>query len=210
MPSTVKPACAALALLVLSALRGHGATVIVGNPISFSGGTGGQAVSITFNQAISIPLTVSGNFTFFGFVLEDVYSSPQGNNSSFPQTNFGTPGAISGTLYRAASGTSIQATFYNAWGTVPGPYGIIDSNDFYGLFYLPTSYAAGDTFTISPGTLVIDGDNARPNRPVTSIQWMVDGDGLAASEVVAVIPEPSVGIPVLLGVVSGLRRRRRP
>lgn len=185
--------------------------------VSFFGGSGTN-LTITFSQAIELPMTAGQSGNDFGFVLKDVYTTDQPFNI-ISHAGYGSPGSMTATIEKAGGGT-VDGTSYSGTGSYSFSSGIMTPRDLVVTFSMnDSSGLAGDTFVLSAGSLTNTSTTAlaTPDNLTDStlIQALVDtgvfpGGSAAVTIASAAVPEPSTFALIAgIGALGAIFLRRR-
>jgi len=176
--------------------------------VTFSGGTGDDPVVMTLTADLRLPVIYTGSGTDFAIVLEDAYSTNPGFNWTVPSSSYGSPGSITA-AFEMGNGDVIEFESYASSGTLTAEYARIDPNDLVLFFRLATLIPlvdGDDTLVLRAGSVTFGSGLPVPDGAATSIMG-VNFSGVDLTAILP-IPEPSVAVLSLLGIIPLLRRRR--
>lgn len=164
--------------------------------------SGGDLV-VTIDSPIHFLITSGTTSTQFALNFENVYTtSSSGHHGDVPS---------SGTSTLTLPG-GLVSDGLDTWSDLGMNLGVLDPTDFYATFYFneEQTVQAGETVTVSAGTVTIEGFITRggkvPDRAASSVHLIHEGlSGLSAP---VAVPESPVALIGGLGLLGLLRRRR--
>lgn len=169
----------------------------------------GDDLTVTITEEITFTSTANVDQDFYGFILEDVFTSAQGQNLS---TSTGTSSlTINGSDSTFTGGLS---------GNLNASQNAYDPNDLRLAWFFPSGSVelqSGETITISTGARTLPGylssgilpDNITSSVSIQAITGLNVAVSNSQTVTASVVPEPTSGLLAgISGLIFGLLRKR--